>query len=118
VFNKAIILFVIIFSIHFGHASPNPISRDQAKTLMEACQILRQDKIASLRTIEINKCINDQGNDVNYCTRFYDDFGGAYRLPNGVMKLGLFWDIRICEHAVEVEKYFMLYPSKAIYQFK
>lgn len=117
-FNKVAILFVIIFSMHSLHANPNPISRDQAKTLMQACKTLRQDKIASLRDLEIEKCIHDQGKEADHCARFYNDFGEAYRAPNGGMQLGLFWDTPLCEQALEVEKYFMIYPSKESYQLK
>ena len=108
--------FIILFIFSSLPLSAQSISRVQGETLMEECLLFRVQEIAPLRDAKIKTCVNEQGNDPAYCTRFYKDYGEAYMADNGVMQLGFFWDTPLCEKALNIEKYFMLYPSKKIYQ--
>lgn len=92
------------------------ISREEVDALMMECKLFREQQIEPLRQIEIEQCVNDKGKELDYCTRFYKDYGETYTNRNGYVEMGMFWDSPICEQALELERYFKLYPSKQSYQ--
>lgn len=85
---------------------------------MAECREFRKQQIEPVKAIEIDKCINEQGKEADYCTRFYKDYGETYIEANGYMQMGLFWDAPICDKALTVEKYFKMYPGKNKYKIK
>lgn len=102
-------LFFIVLSVQCGSAES--ISRSQALDLMEQCKIFRELEIAPLKKIEVDKCV-EKGKELPSCQRFYKDFGETYLAANGYQQIGMFWDAPICKQALELEKYFRLYPGK------
>lgn len=110
------ILISTLFAAQYVQAES--ISRSQADTLMAECQEFRKQQIEPLKAIEIDKCINEQGKEADYCTRFYKDYGETYIEANGHMQIGLFWGSPICDKALIVEKYFKMYPGSDKYEYK
>ncbi|AQS39627.1 hypothetical protein Sps_04542 [Shewanella psychrophila] len=116
---KKLILLLIFTSIFLGsqYAQAETISRTQADSLMTECKIFRQQRIEPLRVIEIDKCINEDGKEAAYCTRYFSDYGETYTHKNGTLQIGIFWGSPICDKALKSEKYFKLYPSSDKYNF-
>jgi len=110
--NLSMIMAVLFFNTSDAFATST--SRDQALQMMEECKVFRIQQINPLKAELINKCVNEKGKELASCQRFYNDFGETYIAANGYQQIGLFWDAPICKQALELEKYFRLYPSKKI----
>ena len=104
--TSALFLF---FNVHYALAEA--ITRDQAVQMMAECKTFRVQKIAPLKAKEIDRCV-EKGKELASCERFYNDFGETYIAANGYQQIGMFWDAPICKQALDLEKYFGLYPGK------
>lgn len=117
--QKLTLPFVLISTLFATqYVLAETISRSQADTLMAECQEFRKQEIEPLKAIEIDKCINEQGKEADYCTRFYNGYGETHTDPNGHLQIGLFWDSPICDKALSIEKYFKMYPGKDKFEYK
>ena len=65
------------------------------------CEAEREEKIAPLREIEIEKCIHEQRKDADYCRRFFGDYGEGGRTVHGAFRPRMFNDLPVC---LEAEK--------------
>jgi hypothetical protein len=63
------------------------------------CEAEREAKIAPLRKIEIDKCIDEQRKDPAYCNRFYADYGAGGRTSHGAYRVRMFNDLPVCLEA-------------------
>jgi hypothetical protein len=110
------ILISTLFACQFVQAET--ISRLQAETLMAQCHVFRKQQIQPYKELEIDKCINKQGKEADYCARFYSGYGETQSDSNGQLQIGLFWGSPICDKALIVEKYFKMYPGKDKYEYE
>ena len=105
------ILVTIVTMALSGFDADKDITQDEARQLMDECQIQRAENIAPLREQAIEDCVNVRGRDREHCERFNRTFGNARRRGNGTMIPGMFWDLPVCEQAVAAERYFRMNPS-------
>jgi hypothetical protein len=91
------------------------ITRQGAEALMSECETERQKNITPLKEEAIDDCINKQGKDKAHCDRFYRNFGE--RTVGGTRR-GLFWELPVCQRAVEAQKYFRMNPGANTYSFR
>ncbi len=108
--KKLAISLMVLMVFSSAYVFSEGITREQAKKMMEDCQILRQQKIAPLKQIEIEICIN-KGKKKEYCERINEQFGEV-PFP------GRFWELEECQAAYKVEDYFKKNPRKMEYDQK
>ncbi len=65
------------------------------------CEQEREQRIAPLREAEIEKCIQQDRKDPDYCKRFFSDYGNAGRTIHGTFRPRMFHDLPEC---LEAEK--------------
>ena len=87
------------------------ITREQAGEMMKECRVLREQKIAPLKEKVIEDCINKRRRDRDYCERFHKDYG-EFRRAGGILRPGMFWDLPVCQDAVNAENYLKKYPGE------
>lgn len=75
----------------------------QAK-LDRLCEIAREEKLKPARKKLIEECIREWGKEKSECEQFYQDYGDAVRLANGVIRPKLFLDLPECVKAFEFQR--------------
>ena len=75
-------------------AAEDPEARQ--KELDAACEAARLEKLIPLRKKYTEECITEQGNDPDYCKRFYSDYGNAMK-----NRQPMFLDLPECIEAFE-----------------
>ncbi len=65
------------------------------------CEQEREKRIAPLRETEIEKCIQQDRKDRDYCERYFADYGNAGRTIHGTFRPRMFHDLPEC---IEAEK--------------
>lgn len=88
------------------------IDRAEAAALLEQCQAEREAGIAPLREQAIETCVSSEGRSREYCERYNRTFGE--RTAGGTQR-GLFWELPVCEEALDAERYFRMNPGRATY---
>ena len=73
---------------------------DRAAELDAECERQREEKIAPLRQIEIDKCLTAR-NKRDYCERFWADYGEGHYADNGNWIPRMFNDLPVCQEAVQ-----------------
>lgn len=91
-------LATCLFSIAYA------LDEAQVRALEQQCETAREGRIKPLRDAEIAKCKADKRNDPAYCERFWSDYGGPVRLPNGRMQPRLFEDLPECVAAYDARR--------------
>jgi hypothetical protein len=66
------------------------------RELEQRCEAVREAKLKPLRDAEIERCIEDQRREADYCHRYWSDYGNAVRLPNGRFRPRMFDDLPEC----------------------
>lgn len=80
---------------------------DQASevaALESQCAAAREAKIKPLREAEVAKCKAAGQKDLEYCERYWSDYGNAKRLANGTMSPRMFDDLPICVSAYQARR--------------
>ncbi|QFU75692.1 hypothetical protein EY643_08505 [Halioglobus maricola] len=106
--QRILALMLFVFPLELAFAEE--VTREEGLALMDECQRQREENIAPLREQEIENCVDQQGKDRDYCERYNRDFGESRSTATGGMRLGLFWDLPVCEDAFEAERYFKMNP--------
>jgi hypothetical protein len=104
---------ILLFCASTGFSEE--ITREGLDDLMAECQRQRHENIAPIKAEAIEDCINIKSKDPEYCERYYRNYGEVTHVGHG---RGMFWNLPVCEKAVEAEKYFKMYPSKHVYTFQ
>ncbi|ABV35976.1 conserved hypothetical protein [Shewanella sediminis HAW-EB3] len=73
--------------------------RTKQRELDSLCEDARQEKLAPLREKYIEECVEKQGKERDYCTRFYRDYGE--RSGN---RPAFFYDLPECVKVWEFKK--------------
>jgi hypothetical protein len=107
--------FFMLLLLYASTGSSEEITREELGDLMTECQKQRQENIAPLKAKAIDECINVKGKDPDYCERYHQNYGEVTHVGHG---RGMFWNLPLCEKAVEAEKYFKMHPSKQVYSFQ
>jgi len=68
------------------------------------CETAREIFLAPEREKLINDCVENQNKELQYCTRYYRDWGDRINYPNGNVKFATYYDIPECEKAFEFRK--------------
>ena len=63
---------VILFSLVGFYSS---LAAQTQQELDAACESARENRLAPLRQQFIDECVQKQKKDLEYCTRFYSDYG-------------------------------------------
>jgi hypothetical protein len=96
-----------------GHLLAEDVTRQEAQEMMLECQSERELNIAPLKDKAIKDCIDGGRGDRDYCERYNRNYGER---TTGGSNRGLFWELPVCEKAIEAEKYFKMNPGKAVYR--
>ena len=107
---------IVLQMVAANLAFAGEIRREDADAAMGECESERQRRIEPLRQEEIDRCVEQRRGDREYCERFNRDFGEVIHTPNGVMP-GLFWELPICERAVQAERHFRMNPRSQVYNY-
>jgi hypothetical protein len=91
--SSALLALLLVASVNADDARANQQELDAA------CEAARQEKLAPLREKYIEECVEEQGKDRDYCTRFYRDYGER----SGV-RPAFFYDLPECEEAWAFKK--------------
>lgn len=89
----------IIFIILFATSVYADDMKMKQQELDAACEAARQEKLAPLREKYIEKCVEEQGKDREYCTRFYRDYG-----ERSGDRPAFFYDLPECVEAWEFKR--------------
>ena len=92
--------------------SAQDITRDQAQQLLAQCETERAEKIAPLKAQAIKDCVESQRKAQDDCERHNRNYGQRTAAGTGP---GMFWELPVCEQAIKLERYFMLYPGRQVY---
>ena len=95
-----------------GFAAAEKVSQADAAQLMQDCKSQRQEQIAPLKKQEIEQCISKGRGDREYCERYNRNFGEK---TAGGARLGLFWDLPVCQKALAADRYFNMNPGSNTY---
>ncbi len=101
--TKLIACICLLALASFSVQAEEKLTKEQIRLKLDglnaACEAAREKKLAPLRTQYIQECISQQGNDPEYCRRFYADYGqrSGKRAP-------LFLDLPECVEAFEFQK--------------
>lgn len=109
--RKIIFLFLLLsMSLSYSVISED-MTREKASSLMVECRSQRESKIAPLKEQEISDCMLKKRNSADYCKRYNNNFGENRRI-GGINRPGLFWDLPVCQEAIDAEKYYKKYPGR------
>ena len=105
-------LSILLLSLVSVAAYSQPINREQAAQLMSQCQQERARNIAPLKEQAIEDCVNRRVSDRETCERRNRNFGER---SNVGAATGMFWDLPVCQQALEAEQFFKRNPGAKEY---
>lgn len=97
-----------------GASIAEEVHADQVEDLLAQCQAERQARIEPLRQEAIQSCVSDGRGELDYCERFYRDYGE--RTAGGTP--AMFWDLPICIKADAAERYFKMNPGSKRFNYQ
>ncbi len=109
---KTKILCGFFVSVISAHLAAEEVTRQGAQEMMLECHSERAKNIAPLKDKAIEDCIDAGRGDRAYCERYNRNYGERTTVGS---KRGLFWDLPVCEKAIEAERYFKMNPGKKVY---
>jgi hypothetical protein len=109
--TDALLVMILLSSISCSVQSQS-LTREQAGRLMDQCRQEREDKIAPLKAQAIEDCVARGMDTRDTCERKNRNFGER---SNVGAVTGLFWDLPVCQQALDAEQYFKRNPGADSY---